>query len=234
MVTKRRKTPPGSRSRAVAYLRASTPDQLLGRDAERADIQRWAAARGVEIVAEHVDQGVSGSNDLHDRPALTSALAALREHGAGVLLVKDRTRLARDVFVAGSIDRAVAAMGAKVVSADGAGNGDSPTDGFTRTILDAASELHRMTIKANTRSALATKRARGERTGTLPYGFTLAADGVHLEEDAAEQATLAAARTMRAEGRTLRTIVEELEVLGHMSRKGTPLSLAAVHKMLAA
>ena len=34
------------------------------------------------------------------------------------------------------------------------------------------------------------KRSRGERTGQVPYGFALAADSVHLEEHAAEQAII--------------------------------------------
>ena len=156
------------------------------------------------------------------------------DHGAGILLVKDRTRLARDVIVAATIDRSVATLGARVVSADGVGNGDTPADGFVRTIVDAASELHRMTIKANTRSALAAKRRRGERIGALPFGERLSADGVHTEPDARELATIAAARRLRGEGRTVRAIVEELELLGFVSRSGQPLSVAAVHKLVSA
>jgi DNA invertase Pin-like site-specific DNA recombinase len=217
---------------AVAYLRASTPEQLLGREEERVEVQRWAGMNAVTIVAEFVDQGVSGSNDVANRPELGKALAALLEHGAGILLVKDRTRLARDVIVAATIDRSVADRGARVVSADGVGNGDTPADGFVRAIVDAASELHRMTIKANTRSALAAKRRRGERIGALPFGQRLSSDGVHMEPDARELAAIDAARRLRGEGRTVRAIVEELELLGFVSRGGQPLSVAAVNKIV--
>jgi hypothetical protein len=53
------------------------------------------------------------------------ALGELRALGAGVLVVAKRDRLARDVYVAATIERAVASGGARVVSADGTANGDA-------------------------------------------------------------------------------------------------------------
>ena len=40
----------------------------------------------------------------------------------------------------------------------------------------------------------------------VPYGFRLAADGVHLEEDPAEARAVALVRELRAEGLSLRAI----------------------------
>ena len=42
------------------------------------------------------------------------------------------------------------------------------------------------------------KRANGERVGTVPFGFRTAADGVHLEEDPAEQDVLARIHQLKA------------------------------------
>jgi hypothetical protein len=47
-------------------------------------------------------------------------------------LVAKRDRIARDVLLAGDIERAVEKAGARVVSASGEGNGDSPADVFMR------------------------------------------------------------------------------------------------------
>jgi DNA invertase Pin-like site-specific DNA recombinase len=218
---------------AVAYLRASTEDQLLGRDGERRDIERWAAMHGVTIASWHVDQGVSGGDGLEERPALLEAVGALKAHRAGLLLVKDRTRLARDVMVAAAIDRHVEGLGARVLSADGAGNGTSPVDGFVRTMLDASSALHRATIRANTKQALAAKKVRGERVGGVPYGYVATADG-RLTPDASEQAVIAKAAALRATGLSVRAVVEELEVLGLVNRAGKPFGVAAVHAMTSA
>jgi DNA invertase Pin-like site-specific DNA recombinase len=185
------------------------------------------------VAAWHVDRGVSGGADIGERPALVAALGELRAAGAGVLLVAKRDRLARDVYVAGAIERAVEQSGARVACADGTANGDTPADAFMRSILDAAAAYERALIRARTKAALATKRAKGERAGAVPYGYRLAADGVRLEDDPAEQAVLAAVRDLRDAGLSHREIVRELAALGLASRSGRPLAQTQVARMLA-
>ena len=183
-----RRTRSGSPSLAVGYLRASTDDQALSPDAQRAAVTAWAERAGVTVVAWHTDAGVSGATTLDARPALVAALANLRSLGAGVLAVARRDRLARDVVVAAMIDRAVRACGARVASVDGVGNGDSPTEEFMRTILDGAAAYERALIRERTREALAVKKARGEFCGgQAPYGYRLAPSG-ELVPDVAELA----------------------------------------------
>jgi DNA invertase Pin-like site-specific DNA recombinase len=60
------------------------------------------------------------------RPTLSAALADVRQHGAGVLVVAKRDRIARDVVLAAGVERAASKAGARVISADGTGNGDTP------------------------------------------------------------------------------------------------------------
>jgi DNA invertase Pin-like site-specific DNA recombinase len=224
---------PGSPTVAVAYVRVSTDEQHLGPEAQRAAIEAWAARQGLSVAAWHVDRGVSGGADIGERPALVAALGELRAAGAGVLLVAKRDRLARDVYVAGAIERAVEQSGARVACADGTANGDTPADAFMRSILDAAAAYERALIRARTKAALATKRAKGERAGAVPYGYRLAADGVRLEDDPAEQAVLAAVRDLRDAGLSHREIVRELAALGLASRSGRPLAQTQVARMLA-
>jgi DNA invertase Pin-like site-specific DNA recombinase len=218
--------------RAVAYLRASTDDQALSPDAQRAAIVSWATREGVTIIAWHVDQGVSGAADLVDRPALAAALGSLRAEGAGLLVVARRDRLARDVYLAAAIDRAVSTSGARVVSADGTANGDTPADAFMRSILDAAAAYERELIRARTKAALGAKRARGERAGTVPYGFTADTTG-RLVACPAEQAVIAQVRALRTAGLSHRGIVGELERAGLVGRTGRPLGLSQVQNILA-
>lgn len=217
---------------AVAYLRASTDDQTLSADAQRAAIGAWASREGVTVVAWHVDQGVSGASDLADRPALAAALGDLRVHAAGLLVVAKRDRLARDVYVAAAIDRAVASSGARVVSADGTANGDTPADAFMRTILDAAAAYERALIRARTKAALNAKRAKGERAGNVPYGYSADASG-RLVECPAERAVIAQVRALRAAGLSQRGIVAELARVGLVGRTGKPFALAQVQNLLA-
>jgi DNA invertase Pin-like site-specific DNA recombinase len=222
----------GNAKVAVGYVRVSTEDQRLGPEAQRAAIEAWAAREGVSLAAWHVDQGISGGSDLGDRPALVAALGELRALGAGVLVVAKRDRLARDVYVAATIERAVAQGGARVVTADGTANGDTPADAFMRTILDGAAAYERALIRARTKAALGAKAARGERTGEVAYGYHLAADGIRIEADEAEQAVLAAVRELRAAGLSHRAIVQALADRGLVSRSGRAFGQTQIARML--
>ncbi|MGZ6692696.1 MAG: recombinase family protein [Solirubrobacteraceae bacterium] len=64
---------------------------------------------------------------MAERPGLAGALAACLEHGAAVLLVEERTRLARDEYAAHDALRTFAHAGVKVLYADGS-NGNDASD----------------------------------------------------------------------------------------------------------
>jgi site-specific DNA recombinase len=217
---------------AIAYLRASTDEQRLGPEAQRAAIEAWAAREGVQVAGWYVDQGVCSVTPIHERPALVAALAALREHRAGIFVVAKRDRLARDPMVTGAIERAAESQGAHVVSAAGEGNGESASDLFLRRILDAKAELERADIRARTKAALQAKRAKGERVSArLPYGYALADDGVHLAPVDSEQAVITRARAL-AEGRSLGKVAEVLAGEGLVSRSGRPFAPMQISRML--
>jgi DNA invertase Pin-like site-specific DNA recombinase len=200
----------GNPGLAVGYVRVSTDEQELSPKAQRAALDRWAASRGVELVAVLEDVGVSGAATLEQRPAMLAAVEALGTHGAGLLVVAKRDRLARDLVVAAMIERLVERNGARVVSADGVGEGAGPEAFMMRAIMDVFAQYERLVIKARTRAALAVKKAKGERLGHLPYGFRAGTDGVSLERDEGEQGVLSRIRELRALGGTYQSIVNAL------------------------
>ena len=103
---------------------------------------------------------------------------------------------------------------------------------WTREALDLARAYERAVIRSKTRAALAAKRARGERIGTLPYGYRLAADGLHLLADEAEQAVIENVRRLAREGLSQRAIVTELAGRGVVGRKGVPLQQTQIARLL--
>ena len=214
----------GNASKAIGYLRVSTTDQHLGPEAQRAALDRWCAANGVDLVDVFVDHGVSGAAALDRRPALMSAVNALTEHGAGVLLVAKRDRLARDVMVAAMAERLVARAGAGIVTADGTGNGDTPEALLMRRMVDCFAEYERAIIRARTTAALAVKKSKGERVGQVPFGYHLAADGVHLEADDDEQRVISMVKQLRADGLSLRAVAT------HLNDHGVPARGSKWHK----
>jgi DNA invertase Pin-like site-specific DNA recombinase len=226
---------PGSPLVAVAYIRASKDDQKLGPEAQRAAVEAWAAREGVRVASWHVDQGVSSVTPIDGRPALVAALSSLREHGAGVLVVAKRDRIARDPALTAAVESAAAAAGAVVRSAAGEGNGSTPADEFMRGVIDSASRYERALIRARTTAALAVIRARGQKTGGgIPYGYRLDVDGRTLVAVESEQATVTRARALAAEGRSLRAVAAGLAADGHTSRAGRPFAAVQIARMLSA
>jgi DNA invertase Pin-like site-specific DNA recombinase len=217
----------------VGYRRVSTEgqgDSGLGLDAQSDAITACCHRLGVELVEPMFTDIVSGSASLEQRPALADALLALGNDD--ILVTAKLDRLARDSFNAILIEREVAKRGATIVSCAGEGNGDDPAAIFTRRILAAVAELERALIAARTRSALAAAKARGRRTGHLPYGWKLASDNIHLERHAGEVAVLRTIHQLRDKGWALISIAQQLNEAGVGTRHGRPWSRQAIQQLL--
>jgi DNA invertase Pin-like site-specific DNA recombinase len=202
----------------IAYLRVSTEQQTqsgAGLDAQLDACQRMAG----KLAGVYRDEGVSGKTGLDKRPSLLEAIAQLSK--GDTLIVAKRDRLGRDPLVVAMIEAAVTRKGARIVSAAGEGtDSDSPTDILMRRMVDAFAEYERLVIGARTRAALQAKKARGERTGSIPYGFHLADDGVNLVPDDVEQEAIAMIRELNGKGLSLRNIAGRLEAKGYKPRNG--------------
>jgi site-specific DNA recombinase len=204
----------------VGYVRVSTDEQALGPEAQLQAIHSWCDAEGASLAAVHDDIGVSGATPVEKRPGLNLALDALAEHGAGVLLVAKRDRLARDVVVGAVAERMAERLGARVMSADGTGNGDGPEHQLMRHLIDCFASYERALIGARTKAALRVKKLRGERVGAIPLGYRLADEEGKLEKDPREQAAIALVHELRGKGMTLRAIDKELQARGFRPRGG--------------
>jgi len=201
----------------IAYLRVSTAAQSesgAGLDAQHDACLRVAG----ELAGVFRDEGVSGKTGLDKRPALLEAIAELSK--GDTLIVAKRDRLGRDPLVVAMIEAAIKRKGARIVSAAGEGtDSDSPTDILMRRMVDAFAEYERLVIGARTRAALQAKKARGERTGSIPYGFRCD-DGVNLVPDDVEQEAIAMIRDLNRKGLSLRNIAGRLEAKGYKPRNG--------------
>src|SRR5690349_7573274 len=112
--------PPLDNTRCVTYRRVSSSEQerASGPDRQRKACERYASANDLAIVGD-VFEDRSGTLPMADRPGLSEALALCLEHGAGVLLVEERTRLARDEYAAHDALRTFAHAEIAIRYADG-------------------------------------------------------------------------------------------------------------------
>lgn len=201
----------------------------MGPRAQKDAIDRWAKANGVCIAAVYEDRGISGGAPIEDRPGLLAAIDAIANDGAGVLVVAKRDRLARDVIVSAMIERLVARKRARVVSADAVGNGDGPEAEMMRGIVSVFAQYERALIRSRTRSALAAKRARGERTSRFaPYGFAIAPDERTLVPVADEQRVVEKIIAMYVTGASFREIARRLGGVGARGRRWYASSVASI------
>jgi DNA invertase Pin-like site-specific DNA recombinase len=227
---------PYATGRAFGYLRVSTAEQStsgLGLQAQSAAVTATAERLGVALGETFTDAGISGGLALEQRPALLAAIEALRK--GDTLIVAKRDRLGRDVLNVAMIERLAARKGARIVSAAGEGTeDDGPTSVLMRQIIDSFAQYERALIRTRTKAALSAKRARGERAGTVPFGFRLGGDGRTLETNPAEQETLEALRAYRAAGLSLQRVAEELNGRGMRTRSGSRFRREYVYNLLAA
>ena len=207
---------------------------MNGAAAQRDAIEAWASRRRVTVASWQVDRGVGGAVPIAERPGLVAAYAAVREHRAGVLVAATADRFAHDSLVAWLIERAALTEGAAIQTVDGTvrSRAEEADASWTRGALDLAGAYVRVLNRARTREALAAKKSRGERVGAVPYGFRLAADGLHLEACAAEQEVIDTVRSLSGDGLSQRAIVSTLAARGIVGRTGSPLQQTQIARML--
>ncbi len=153
---------------AFGLIRVSSPDQKLGLEAQEADIRRFAAERGIDVLSIHTEI-VSGGATIDERTGLLAASRAIAEAGADHLIVAKRDRLARDPLVALLTEQSLAKVGATVLCADG-NNGQTPAEQLMRVILDGVARFERQMISIRTKAALTALQARGKKLGR-PVGI---------------------------------------------------------------
>jgi DNA invertase Pin-like site-specific DNA recombinase len=127
--------------------------------------------------------------------------------------------------------RVVERVGAVVSTAEGA-NVAGPEGVLMRGMVDLFAQYERLVIGTRTRAALAAKKAKGERTGGVPFGFALAPDGTHLVTHADEQAVIEVIRLLRRRGMSIRDIVAECARRGLASRSGKALGKTQVERIV--
>lgn len=212
--------------KAIGYTRCSTQEQAdsgLGLDAQAERIKAYCMLKGLGLAEIIVDAGVSGGKPLASREGGQRLLTAIRRKQAdGVVMLKlDRGfRNAADCL--NTIDHwERAGIGLHVVDLGGnAIDTTSAAGRFMLVVLAGAAEMERNLTRERTRSAMAVKRANGQRIGAVPYGFDLAPDAVTLNSNAVEQAVIADILSMRAIGFTLDRIAQTLTKRGVPTKTG--------------
>ena len=215
----------------VSYLRVSTDRQGksgLGLDAQRDAIARFAAAEGLDVLAEFVEvETGKGTDALDRRPVLGEALAQAKQAKAAIVVAK-LDRLSRDVaFISGLMAQKVPF----VVTELGA-----DCDPFMLHIYAALAEKERALISERTRAALARKKAQGAVLGNRTNLAAAQAKGRKVLRDTAvafARNVLPVVREIQQAGTTdMRGIAKALNARGVRTPRGGVWHQSSVRNLL--
>jgi DNA invertase Pin-like site-specific DNA recombinase len=148
--------------RVALYARVST---LNGqhRDVQIRELHEYAERRGWEIVAEYVDEGISGARER--RPALDRLWTDCRKRKVDAVLVYRYDRFARSLRqLVNALDE-FRALGIDFVSLHEGVDTSTPNGRLIFGIFASISEFERELIRSRVRSGLAAARAKGKRLG---------------------------------------------------------------------
>ena len=211
---------PNSPQRLVAYERVSTARQGasgLGLEAQRKNIEVFAASRGVEVLARFTEVE---SGKRADRPELLKALHLAKVTGATLVIAK-LDRLSRNA----AFLLALRDSGVRFVAVDMPEAND-----LTVGIMALVAQAEREAISRRTKEALAVAKARGVKLGNPNGAAALRRAGkggvalraaVSANADGFAEDLAAVISDIQTEGAiSLRAIAAQLTLRGIQTRRG--------------
>jgi DNA invertase Pin-like site-specific DNA recombinase len=186
------------------YLRVSGKGQVEGDGftRQRIDCEKYAKSHEHRIVRVFRDEGVSGTTDLENRPALRELRAAMADDPTvGGVIIEALHRLARDLMVQETILADFAQMRRTVVSvAEPDLCAKDPTRILMRQMMGAIAQYEKTILVNKLRGARERHRTKhGRCEGRKPYGH-----------DSAERMIVARILTLRSGGLAVNRIAAAL------------------------
>lgn len=198
---------------AYAYLRVSGVGQVDGDGFTRQSeaISRYASAHGITMERTFREEGVSGTKELENRPALQELLLAIESGDVRVVLIEALNRLARDLMVQETILGDFRKRGITVISVSEPDLcSDDPSRKLMRQIFGAIAEYDKAMIVLKLRGARQRMKARtGRCEGSKPFGTS---------QD--HRPTIERILGLRSAGMAVDTIAETLNAEGFKSKTG--------------
>jgi len=221
--------------KAIGYVRVSTEKQAdfgVSLEAQSEKVRAMAVVQGAELAEVIIDAGESAKS--LNRPGMARLLSLVDSGAVDVVIIAKLDRLTRSVADLAELLKRFERRGVSLVSVADSLDTRSAAGRLVLNIMVSVSQWEREAIGERTRDAMHHKRANGERVGTVPFGYRVAVDGLHVEADPAEQSILSRIRELKATGFTTRQIADELNRQGYTTRRGTAWRFQYVAEALSA
>lgn len=221
--------------KVLGYTRVSSAEQVrdgVSLGDQRARIEAWAMAAGAELVDVVVDEGVSGTKPLEQRPGgqRIAALLDARKPEADAVVVLRTDRLGRNAAESLALLRRFRDGKVGLVAVAQQIDLLTPHGRAMAGVAAVFAELERDLIAERTRDNLAEKRRQRKAWNHAPFGWSVGAEGsLQLVDD--EQATLDRIRALRAEGKGYATVARLLNDEGRPTKRGGPWQAMSVRSV---
>lgn len=205
--------------KAIGYVRVSTEEQAkegVSIEAQKAKIRLYAELKDLDLVGIIEDAGISAKN--LKRPGLQRILEMARNKEVEAVIILKLDRMFRNTVDALKTSEELDKRGVALHSINENLDTKSAMGKFFFTLTAALAEMERNVISERTEMALQHKKSKNERVGHIPFGYHLAADGIHLEADENEQWILREIQILKDQGLSLRKIADELNNRGVENR----------------
>jgi site-specific DNA recombinase len=181
---------------------------------------------GLDLIAVHEEQDVSGRTPLAKRPGLRQAIEGVEAGEADVIIAAYFDRLIRSLKVQAELVERVEAVEGQVLAVDvGRVTNGSAGQWLSGTMLGAVAEYHARTSAERTAEAQARAVKRGVwMSPNIPPGYLRGEDGILTPSPDAD--TVADAFDLRARGATVG------EVRAQLAAHGIEMSYPAVTRLL--
>lgn len=223
--------------KAAAYIRVSTDGQTgedaFGLAAQEEAIKSYAAAKGINIVAWHKDEGISGAT--LDRPGLQQILTDAAGGTFEALLVAKGDRVARDLFVSLFVEKQLLVHNIEIISVSEPISGNDPMNTAFRQMMGVFAQLEKNMIAARMAGGRKQKaRGGGYAGGGAAIGYTATRGGKALQLDQGKALTVKRVFALRAEqpGMTLQQMADILNSEGHTTAQGKQFKAMQVKRIL--
>ena len=223
--------------KAALYARRSTTEhQAASLDVQVEEARRWCAARGWEVVATYLEDGVSRA-EFVNRPALGKLLAGAADGLFEALVMRDDSRLGGDMYRTGMVLQDLHDAGVAVwyYASSERVSFDDPTAKLISAVKLYASETERLKITGRVREHLEHRARKGLNVGGRVYGYRneRTAEGVRYVVEPTEAAIVCEIFERHATGQGIRGIAKALNARGVPGpRPGRPWAPGGIHAML--
>ena len=189
--------------RVAIYARVSTHN---GQNPEMqvAEIRRYCSDRGLIVVDEYVDAGISGSRE--SRPALDRLMSSCRRRLIDTVVVYRYDRFARSLRQLVNALEEFRALGIDFVSLHEGVDTSTPNGRLVFGIFASIAEFERELIRDRVRSGLASAKSKGKRLGRPRVNLDLKRI-VNLRSGGASWATIGTALGV-GEGTVRRAVLQ--------------------------